>query len=54
MPVSLDVPPYHTDLRAPVTTVVGPEPHAKVHRQEIVKVCAAAQIDGELPRRTFC
>ncbi|KAI8464763.1 MAG: hypothetical protein J3K34DRAFT_380210 [Monoraphidium minutum] len=35
---SVPVPQYHTDLRAPVTTVVGPEPHAKVHRSEIIKV----------------
>lgn len=33
------VPQYHTNLRAPLRTVVGPEPAAKVHAAEIRKVC---------------
>jgi hypothetical protein len=34
-------PQYHTQLRAPLTTRVGPETHVKVHRAEIAKVRAS-------------
>ena len=35
---SVPVPQYHTDLRAPIKTAVGPDPHVKMHRAEIEKV----------------
>jgi hypothetical protein len=44
-----EIPQYHTNLRAPIATVVGPTPHAKVHRAEVEKVRQAGGAGARSP-----